>query len=148
GSYGMYGTARGWLGLQPQSALAGSLFYATSPHMASGVLRSGDYDMMGYFILPFFALCMLRLLQRRWLGLLLPLCYATTLADNAKWWTLIIGATTLLVSLGYRTQSGRSFKAVIGLWALTLGVGVALAAPKLLPLVDLMRADLVDQVKE
>ena len=116
GSYGMYGTARGWLGLTPSSALTGSLFYATSSWL--GVeLNSGNYDVLGYFILPFVALCMLRLLQGRLLGLLLPFCYMTALADAAKWWPFIIGATVLIVSLAYRAESGRTLAVVAPLGA-------------------------------
>ncbi len=144
GSYGMYATLREWLGLNPLSALVGALFYAASAWLP-GVLVSGDYDLMGYFLLPFASLCMLRLLQRRWLGLLLPICFLTSLAEAAKIWPFVIAGTVLLIALFYRGQTGRKFWAVFVMWVLAFGVSLLLAAPKLIPMLHLIRLDLVNQ---
>jgi hypothetical protein len=141
--YGMYATCRGWLRLDMAPALLAGLIFVGSSKLP-GELADGNYVNLALFTLPFFALCLLRLLQRKWLGLLLPILYMTAFAE-AKYAPLIIAGTLLLFALAYRAAAGQTVASVLVAWGVSLGAGIAFAAPKLLPLLELMRMDHVDQ---
>jgi len=141
--YGMYATCREWLSLDIAPALLAGLIYVGSSKLA-GELADGNYVNLALFTLPFFAFCLLRLLQRRWLGVLLPFLYMTALAEG-KYASLIIAGTLLPFALAYRAAAHQTKASVVTAWALSLGAGLAFGAPKLLPLFELMQMDLVDQ---
>jgi len=141
--YGMYATCREWLGLDIAPSLMAALLFVGCGKLA-GELVDGNYVNLALFTLPFFALCFLRLLQRRWLGLLLPVLYMTAFAE-AKYAPLVIAGTLLPFALGYRAAASQTAMRVALAWIMSLGAGVAFAAPKLLPLLELMKLDLVNQ---
>lgn len=147
GGCGMYGTLRGWFELGPLASFFGAMLYMSSSWF-TGVIQSGDYDLHAFFSLPFAMLCMLWLLQGRYAGLLLPVCYMTWLADETKFWPFIAMLIVLVVAIACRSASQRSFRDTVLLWSAAFACGIALSAWKLLPFIEHFKADLVDQIAQ
>lgn len=139
-------TLRSCLGLAPlPSALAGGV-YATSCWMPAR-MRGGGHDEIVLFLVPLAVYLFCQLARGRLIGLLLPLLYSAAFAQ-AKFTAFLFAFVALLSWYALRPQ-GPSF-ATRPAWApsilvLSFAVGVLLSLAKLLPLLDLVSRDLVDQ---
>lgn len=139
GSYGMLRVGREWLRLSLPGALLAALLYTGSPWFA-GRLASGNYFELPLFALPFAILCLGRLLERRWLGLLLPALFATFL--HAKYGGLVAPAAVLVFALACARDFGTSRHAVALAWLAAVACGAALALHRILPMLDVLARDL------
>jgi hypothetical protein len=145
GGMGMFFAARWWMGLSCPFA-----FFSAAAYMASQWLparaMSGNYDETTLITAPLALALLHGLLNRRWYGYLLPLYYSTLFAQ-AKYGPFIIGAMVFIFAVIWGLRSWRHFGYAMLVWILSFGFGVLLSLPKLIPLLDLMHLDLVDQAQ-
>jgi len=143
GCWGMFDWLRHAAGLGPLAAGFGALAYATAAWYP-GRLHDGNYDELSLVLAPLVLALGARLARGRPGGGWLPLVFATALAQ-AKYAAGVFLAGALVVVLCEPDGThGPRRRALLGLAAAFL-VGVALALPKLLPLLELLRSDLVPQ---
>jgi hypothetical protein len=140
GGLSVYGVARSFLLLPPAFALFAALLYLSSLWMA-GRLESGNYNEFSAYFWPLALLSFHGLMRGRWMALLLPMFFVIALnpAKYASLTTLFAGFVILLFGRVYRDQ--RAFAA--GIWLIGALFGFLWAMPKLLPLQDLLKLNLV-----
>ncbi len=149
GALGCHFTLRRSLDLAPlPSCLAGAV-HAAAFWMPTR-MRGGGHDEIVLLLVPLAVFLFHELVRGRWLGLLLPLLYSAAFAQ-AKFTAFLFAFIALLSWFALRppgqpTWPGRQRAAwVVAAWALSFGAGVFLSMGKLLPLLDLVSRDLVDQ---
>lgn len=142
GGCGTYASGRRWFGLEPAAALLSAAVYVFALWTPCHLIE-GNYSELGLLLLPTVLAGQAALLDRRPIALLLPLVYVAVIAES-RYGFLVFAPTGVLVPLlsPRRTRSG---SAALLCWALPFAFGLLLAAPKLLPLLDLAARDLVDQ---
>ncbi len=141
--WGIYDLLAVGLALTRQAALIGTIIYVSAPWYALRIL-DGNYDELALFLVPAACALTARLCAGHWSGTLLPLVYVTAFAQAKYAPFIILGASCIFVISGEKDSSGRTLLN-LGRCTLAFLVGVGLSLPKLLPLLEMLRQDLVGQ---
>lgn len=145
GGLGMYFAARWWLKLDRHFALFSAAAYMATQWLPARAM-SGNYDESTLFTAPIALVLFYALVNRRWIGLLLPI-YFQTLFAQAKYGPFIVGFVVLVFAVYWGIGSRRRMGFALALWFLSFTFGALMSLHKLLPLLDLMALDLVDQTQ-
>ena len=141
GGIAVYAVARKVALLGPGFSLFAALLFLSSSWMA-GRVQGGNYNEFSTYFWLFAVLCFHELLRGRVLGLLFPLYFVVAL-NPAKYTAataLLAGLIIVLCSPAYK--DGRRFAVLI--WLAGAIIGLLLAMPKILPMIELFRLNLVD----
>jgi hypothetical protein len=141
GGLGVYGVARRVALLGPAFSLFAALLFLSSNWMTAR-LNSGNYNEFSSYFWLFAVLCFHEFLRGRILGLLFPV-YFVIVFNPAKYTALTVVLAGLIIVLFSRAyQGGRRFAVLM--WLTGALIGVLLAMPKILPMIELFRLNLVD----
>jgi hypothetical protein len=123
------------------AVLAGSLFAGSL--WAPGRLEDGNYSDFGLFLLPLCILAFQRFLRRHWIGFFLPILYLA-IFSLARYEAFLIAPFVLIFTLFFRTSVQASYARIVLAWLAAFAVFIVLALPKLLPLLEVLRANAVE----
>lgn len=138
---GVYGVARKVALLSPAFSLFAALLFLSSNWMI-GRIHSGNYNEFSTYFWLFAVLCFHEFLRGRILGLLFPLYFVVVL-NPAKYTALTAVLAGLVIVLCSRAYQGERRFAVL-MWLTGASIGLLLAMPKILPMIELFRLNLVD----
>jgi hypothetical protein len=141
GGIAIYGVARKVALLSPGFSLFAALLFLSSNWMP-GRVQGGNYNEFSTYFWLFAVLCFHELLRGRLLGLLFPLYFVIAL-NPAKYTAvtvLLAGLVIVLCSPAYKDE--RRFAVLI--WLAGALIGFLLAMPKILPMIEMFRLNLVD----
>lgn len=143
GGLSLYAFARLWFALDPRFALVSSLLYMSALWLPYRMI-SGNFDEIILYVSPLAGVLMWGLLHGRWWGLLLPVLLQALFAQ-AKYGPFIVALLPFFCVLQWAGFSWLRVGRGMLLFGLAFLAGVVFSLPKLLPLVEMLARDLVDQ---
>jgi hypothetical protein len=142
GAMGMYLTCSDILRTSRVAALLSGLLFSGSL-WAAGRLEDGNYVDFGLLLLPLCIFAFRQFLRKHWVGCLLPLIYLSVWAMS-RYEVFLVVAFVLIFTLFLRKHVQASYSRIVLGWLGTFLVFVILALPKLIPLLDLLDANMVE----
>jgi len=141
GGLALYGVARKIALLSPAFSLFATLLFLSSNWMA-GRVQGGNYAEFSTYFWLLALLCFHELLRGRILGFLFPFYFVVALnpAKYTAFTALLAGLVIVLFSPVYKYE--RRFAVIV--WVVGAVIGLLLAMPKILPMIELFRLNLVD----
>jgi hypothetical protein len=142
GAVGMYLVCTDILRTSRVAALLSSALFSGSL-WAAGRLADGNYCEFGFLLLPLCIHAFHQFLNKHWFGFLLPVLYLAVLGMT-RYEPFLIALFVLVFALFFQREMRASYSAIILGWLGTFVVFVILALPKLLPLLEVLKANMVE----
>lgn len=142
GAVGMYRVCTDILRTSRGAALlSGALFPGAL--WAAGRLADGNYCEFGFLLLPLCIHAFHQFLHKHWVGFFLPVLYLAVLGMT-RYEPFLVALFVLTFALLFKRQVQASYSAIVLGWLGTFMVFVILALPKLLPLLEILAANIVE----
>jgi hypothetical protein len=142
GTMGMYRICTDILRTSRVAALLSGMLFSGSL-WAAGRLQDGNYCEFGLLLLPLCIHAFHQFLNKHWVGCVLPVLYLAVLGMT-RYEAFLVALFVLVFGLFFQRQMQASYSTIVLGWLGTFLVFVLLALPKLLPLIDVLAANMVE----